>query len=112
MLRTLAGLARAASTLLRLITTSSTRARRDLRSPRPVSVNPACPGLYEAVLTCIVSDEEEESHSWPEITREMLKQATTHQLEMAQGWIRNELHERIGVQSTPPSANKRRRVEK
>ncbi|RYP08949.1 hypothetical protein DL764_001560 [Monosporascus ibericus] len=55
-------------------------------------------------------DEESDDNAWPTITQEMLKKATTRQLEQTVRWCKAELNDREGLASFPPSAKKRCRA--
>ncbi|RYO85563.1 hypothetical protein DL766_007542 [Monosporascus sp. MC13-8B] len=54
-------------------------------------------------------DESDGDDAWPVITQEMLKKATTRQLEQTVIWCKAELANREGLAISPPSAKKRRR---
>ncbi|RYP39134.1 hypothetical protein DL768_010732 [Monosporascus sp. mg162] len=55
-------------------------------------------------------NESDDDDAWPTITQEMLKRATTSQLEQTINWCKAELSDREGLASSPPSAKKRRRA--
>ncbi|RYP23454.1 hypothetical protein DL767_008811 [Monosporascus sp. MG133] len=56
-----------------------------------------------------LEEEESDHNAWPTIDQDMLKKATTRQLEQTAIWCKAELNDREGLTSFPPSAKKRRR---